>query len=160
VTIADKLIIQQKLRETDAACVASARTCADFKEVLAEVKAWSDWDQYNIKPSTDAAIYQTATLASAYSIIFSESGEWCADDFGAGSFVGDVNKNGYLDCDDALEIQNYVAGFPPLLSFDVALADTDGTGVISGRDSLVAQLALIILENNYTNYVGGCHSLP
>jgi hypothetical protein len=156
VTVADKFIIEQKLREGKASCVVSARTCDDLQAVVDEVKTWSEWEGWSV---AQPAAYNNLTLAAAYSIIFTESGDVCANDFGTGSFIGDVNKNNYLECDDALEMQLHIVGNPPVLSFDVALADINASTTVTGLDALIVKLGISFLMNHYATYLE-CPALP
>ncbi|MEI6093417.1 MAG: hypothetical protein WCQ47_07025 [bacterium] len=140
VTVQDKLIIERDLLKYNSACVTALRTCDNLQAVKDEVQLFTDLVNTPIVISAIAA-----------TIIFNESGQRCVNDFSAGSFIGDVNKNGYLDCNDPLYIKKYTVGLP-LDVFEPALADVNASGglfSINATDALYVQLALNSLFNNY-----------
>jgi len=150
VTVQDKLIIEENLLQNSASCVSSLRTCDDLQAVEDEITSWpasSDMQMALIRMKQ----------ALAYSIIFNESGEKCHDDFSTGSFIGDVNKNGYLECNDPVAIKAYVAN-PTKVNgiFEPALADVNASNTITGLDALYEQMVLSHLFINYMDNLGDC----
>lgn len=151
VTIDDKLIIERDLLEQGASCVTSLRGCNDIDIVEAQVDSWSDVQSWLY--ATNLSTVMKAAIV--YSIIYNESGERCADDFDTGSFMGDVNVNGYLDCSDSVNIQKYTIGLPVDV-FESSLADMNGSGSINATDALIDNIALLTLFKNYMNNLGDC----
>lgn len=144
VTVQDKLIIENDLLKYKAVCVTALRTCDDLQAVKDEVQTFTDLVNTPIVVS-----------AIASSIIYHESGQKCVNDFNTGSFIGDVNKNGYIECNDPMDIQLYVIGQSPS-NFDPALADLNVSSTISALDALYVKLALNALFINYMNNLGAC----
>jgi len=48
--------------------------------------------------------------------------------------LGDVNLDGDVGVDDAILIQQYIAGQEPADDFNAALADADGSGTVTISD--------------------------
>ncbi|MEI6093815.1 MAG: dockerin type I domain-containing protein [bacterium] len=149
ITVQDKIIIEKDLLKNGATCVVALRTCDDLQAVKDEVDTWSDAQSWIGSWAT------SMKAAIAYSIIFNESGERCADDFGSGSFIGDVNNNGLLDCNDPSYIQKYTVGLP-LDIFEPDLADINASGGINATDALIVKIALNSLFTNYMDNLGAC----
>ncbi len=145
VTVQDKLVIENNLLKNGAACVLTLRTCDNLQAVKDQVQTWTD--AANLPDNMISAI--------AYSIIFNESGQRCQNDFDTGSFVGDVNKNGYLDCNDPLYIQKYTVGIS-IEPFEPLLADVNGNGFVNATDALLDYLAIKVLFNDYMDNLGDC----
>ncbi|MCX6112780.1 MAG: hypothetical protein NTY22_05805 [Proteobacteria bacterium] len=150
VTVQDKLIIEKDLLKNSATCVTALRTCDDLQAVKDQVQAWPE-----IQSLGSASFVETMKSAIAYSIIFNESGKNCANDFGTGSFVGDVNKNGYLECNDPVYIERYVAGLP-VDPFEPLLADVNASHTFTALDALLDKIALAALFTNYLDNLGSC----
>ena len=150
ITVQDKLIIENDLLEENAPCVTALRTCDDLQVVKDEVQNWTDMQSFVSTP-----YIEVMKSAIAYSIIFNESGINCANDFNTGSFIGDVNKNGYLDCNDPVYIKQYAVG-NPVEPFDPLLADLNASNTITGTDALIDQIMLNFLFNDYMDNLGSC----
>ncbi|MCX6112734.1 MAG: chitobiase/beta-hexosaminidase C-terminal domain-containing protein [Proteobacteria bacterium] len=150
ITIQDKLIIERNLLENNAACVTVLRTCDDLQAVKDQIQNWSE-----VQAFASVAYFETIKSAIAYSIIFNESGQNCANDFNTGSFVGDVNKNGYLECNDPVYIERYVAGLS-VDPFEPLLADINASHTFTALDALLDKIVLIALFTNYMDNLGEC----
>lgn len=144
VNVQDKLIIENNLLSNNAQCVTALRTCSDLPAVMAQVQSWPEM------------VSMPVVISSiANSIIYHESGQRCTDDFNTGSFISDVNKNGYIECSDPLLIQKNVVGMP-LTGFEPALADVNSSGTFTALDALIVKIALNSMFNNYTGNLGEC----
>ena len=150
VTVQDKLVIENNLIKNKATCVTALRTCNDLQAVKDQVQTWSD-----IQAWSSLAYVENLKSALANTIIFNESGQKCANDFNTGSFIGDVTKNGYLNCNDPIYIKEYAVG-QSVENFEPLLADIDANGRINATDAYIDQLMLFSLFTNYMDNLGSC----
>lgn len=149
ITVEDKLIVEEMVAENNVSCgisITQSNTCDELLNIIAELDNWT---------TSKAVSYVDVKNAIAYSIMYFETGVNCAP---SPSFVGDVNMNGYLDCDDYQEIKRYVGSpsIEPIVAFNATLADPNVSGTINAVDVSLIMTAVNYLLENYAAYLDQC----